>query len=77
MDEIMASMTTDNALEVLKQRHLATPELLQAADIALGKQNNLRKQPKKGYVGLDGARKLLNDMIYESMTKYDAEIAKC
>jgi hypothetical protein len=26
---------------------------------------------------LDGARKLLNDMIYESMSKYDEEIAKC
>merc|ERR1719333_986127 len=37
---------------------------------------NLRKQPK-GYAGIDGARKLLNDMIYESMSKYDAEIAKC
>merc|ERR1719409_2412811 len=43
--------------------------------MALGKRS-LRKQPK-GYSGLDGARKLLNDMIYESMSKYDAEIAKC
>merc|ERR1719428_519996 len=31
----------------------------------------------KGFGGLDGARKLLNDMIHESMAKYDAEIAKC
>jgi hypothetical protein len=38
--------------------------------------SNLRKQPK-GYSGLDGARKLLNDMIYESLSKYDTEIAKC
>merc|ERR1719326_982248 len=37
---------------------------------------HLRKQPK-GYSGIDGARKLLNDMIFESMTKYDAEVAKC
>merc|ERR1719253_750770 len=44
--------------------------------MALGKQRSLRKQPK-GYSGIDGARKLLNDMIYESMSKYDAEIAKC
>merc|ERR1719453_705616 len=44
--------------------------------MALGKQSSLRKQPK-GYAGIDGARKLLNDMIFESMTKYDAEIAKC
>merc|ERR1719450_1010431 len=46
-------------------------------DMATGKASkNLRKQPK-GYAGLDGARKLLNDMIYESMSKYDAEVAKC
>jgi hypothetical protein len=30
-----------------------------------------------GFRGLDGARRLLNDMIHESMTKYDEEIAKC
>ena len=41
-----------------------------------GKASHLRRQPK-GYAGLDGARKLLNDMIFESMSKYDAEIAKC
>merc|ERR1719506_1094302 len=40
-------------------------------------KSNLRAAPATGYSGLDGARKLLNDMIYESMTKYDAEIAKC
>ena len=34
------------------------------------------KQPK-GYSGLEVARWLLNDMIYESMSKYDQEIAKC
>ena len=30
--------------------------------------------PQKAYSGVEGARKLLNDMIYESMSKYDAEI---
>ena len=30
--------------------------------------------PQKGYSGVEGARKLLNDMIYESISKYDAEI---
>merc|ERR1719281_2264232 len=44
--------------------------------MVLQKNTKLRKQPR-GYSGLDGARKLLNDMIYESMSKYDAEIAKC
>ena len=60
-----------------RKGNLSTPELMQVANMAMGKgNNNLRKQPK-GYSGLDGARKLLNDMIYESMSKYDAEIAKC
>merc|ERR1719456_1983903 len=39
------------------------------------KHSGLR-QPK-GYSGIDGARKMLNDMIFESMSKYDQEIAKC
>merc|ERR1719393_809202 len=41
------------------------------------KRLNLRKKQPKGYAGLEGARNLLNDMIFESMSKYDAEIAKC
>merc|ERR1719298_327047 len=40
-------------------------------------QHKKLRGPPLGYSGLDGARKLLNDMIYESMSKYDAEIAKC
>jgi len=76
MAAITASMSAAKAVEVLEKSRLATPELMQVANMALGKQQNLRKQPK-GYAGLDGARKLLNDMIYESMSKYDAEIAKC
>merc|ERR1719428_23867 len=44
----------------------------------LGK-TSLRADKKKqpGYSGIDGARKLLNDMIFESLSKYDQEIAKC
>merc|ERR1719178_648897 len=72
----MRSMSVPKAMEVLEHNKSSTSELLQAADMALGKQRSLRKQPK-GYSGIDGARKLLNDMIYESMSKYDAEIAKC
>merc|ERR1719399_523394 len=57
---------------------MSSPALMQVASLAMGKQSSLRKQtPKKGYSGIDGARKLLNDMIYESMSKYDAEVAKC
>merc|ERR1719409_2448372 len=43
-------------------------------------QTALRSAGKKkapGYSGIDGARKMLNEMIYESLSKYDAEIAKC
>merc|ERR1719506_2780359 len=76
MAAIMSSMSSTKAMQVLEHSKSSTSELLQAANMALGKQRNLRKQPK-GYSGLDGARKLLNDMIYESMSKYDAEIAKC
>merc|ERR1719221_488983 len=36
-----------------------------------------RRRAPVGYSGVDGARKLLNDMIFEAMSKYDAEIAKC
>merc|ERR1719146_516062 len=65
-------MTYPKAMAILRKNHLSTPDLLQV----LGGKSNLRKQPK-GYSGIDGARKLLNDMIYESMSKYDAEVAKC
>merc|ERR1719326_2783939 len=77
MDSILSQMSTENALQTLEKHNLSTPELMQVANMAMGKANkNLRKQPK-GYSGLDGARKLLNDMIYESLSKYDAEVAKC
>merc|ERR1719182_791907 len=67
-------MSTDNAWNVLDKNNLTTPALIEMK--TLSKQSHLRKQPK-GYAGLEGARKLLNDMIFESMSKYDAEIAKC
>jgi len=77
MESIMSSMSLNKAVQSLEKSNLSTPELMQVVHMAQGKaNNNLRKQPK-GYSGIDGARKLLNDMIYESMSKYDAEIAKC
>merc|ERR1719163_2149762 len=72
----MNSMSSEKAWNVLEKNHLTTPALKEMKVNLLGKQAHLRRQPK-GYAGLDGARKLLNDMIYESMSKYDAEIAKC
>merc|ERR1719387_2116455 len=76
MAAMMKSMSSEDALHVLEKGNLTTPALVQVVNMATGKQKNLRKQPK-GYAGLSGARKLLNDMIFESMSKYDAEIAKC
>merc|ERR1719389_1003115 len=73
---MMKTMSTDKAWSVLEKSNLTTPALVEVAGGLVGKQSHLRKQPK-GYAGLDGARKLLNDMIFESMSKYDAEIAKC
>merc|ERR1719326_2658014 len=76
MQAILSGMSLTKTVDVLEKSPASTPALVQAANLALGKQTSLRKQPK-GYAGIDGARKLLNDMIYESMSKYDAEIAKC
>merc|ERR1719198_991486 len=72
----MKGMTVPNAVNVLEKHNLYTPALSQVTGIALKGNTHLRKQPK-GYSGIDGARALLNDMIFESMSKYDAEIAKC
>merc|ERR1719262_1647743 len=47
------------------------------ASVAFGSKNLRKGAPKKGYGGIEGARNLLNDMIFESMSKYDQEIAKC
>jgi len=78
MAAISSKMSVPNAVEVLHKQGLTTPALLQVTNMVAGGSNHLRKgaQPK-GYSGIDGARKLLNDMIFESMSKYDQEIAKC
>merc|ERR1719395_478502 len=70
---MMKTMTTEKAFAILAKNNLTNPSLV---EMKKGLQGHLRKQPK-GYAGLEGARNLLNDMIYESMSKYDAEIAKC
>jgi len=75
MEAISRGMTSAKALSVLKSHNMTSPALLQIADMAVKGQHHLR-QPK-GYSGIEGARKMLNDMIFESMSKYDQEIAKC
>jgi len=79
MAAIMQSMSSQKAWRVLEKNNLTTPALIEVTrDL---RTTNLRKakpeDPKKGYSGVDGARKLLNDMIEESMEKYDKEIATC
>merc|ERR1719181_1553546 len=71
MDAISRSLSLPGAVEVLHKQNVMTPELAQVTNMLKGK-----KQPK-GYSGVDGAKKLLNDMIFEAMSKYDQEIAKC
>merc|ERR1719160_1640483 len=83
MAKISKTMTVPNAMEVLKQMNASNLEDItsflsggQIAKTSLRAGDKKKKQPS-GYSGIDGARALLNDMIYESLSKYDAEIAKC
>merc|ERR1719506_2157334 len=78
MDTISKTMTQEKAMEVLDKSALSTPKLKEVTGLLSNKQN-LRKalQAHDGFGGLNGARLLLNDMIFEVMVKYDAEIAKC
>merc|ERR1719498_400843 len=78
MAAIMQGMSSDKAWGVLKKNNLTSPALIEMTSQSHEKQTNLRKnvQPK-GYSGIDGARKMLNDMIWTSMSKYDEEIQRC
>jgi len=68
MARISQRMSHADAMKVLQKQNRTNVALLQLAG-----QKSLRTNKK----GIDGAKKLLNDMIYESMSKYDLEIAKC
>merc|ERR1719271_2365209 len=76
MNAMARTMTTFKAIRILEKNHLHKKEVAQVTSMMHKHRHNLRKQPK-GYSGIDGARKMLNDMIFESMSKYDQEIAKC
>jgi len=80
MDAITKSLTPEKALALLHAKNKTNTALLQVAELALTKHSSLRahrKSHKAAGSGLDGAKTLLNDMIFESLTKYDGEIAKC
>jgi hypothetical protein len=79
MDMISKSLTLPNAIEALQRSALAnTSSLKQVTSLLSGKQN-LRSSSSlnHGAPGLQSAVNLLNGMIYETATKYDAELAKC
>jgi len=76
MDKISKDLTVPKALEALENGGFAKDSLKKVASLVSGNQN-LRKGNSDGFGGLDGARRLLNDMIHEAASKYDAEIAKC
>merc|ERR1719329_1519046 len=79
MNKISKSLDFKAAMNVVQ--HSTSPD----ASSTLAKVQSLISGGKKlrinsnddGFGGLDGARRLLNGMIHEAMTKYDAEIAKC
>jgi hypothetical protein len=79
ISEISKTLTLEKAVDVLRNSSVSNPALTRVTDMLLksqGKDHHFRKQPE-GYSGVEGAKKMLNDMIFESMSKYDAEIAKC
>merc|ERR1719157_513035 len=72
-------MTQANAIELIQKSPFGSNPTLKQLTGLLSNRQSLRKNlnGQDGFGGLDGARLLLNDMIYEVMMKYDAEIAKC
>merc|ERR1719399_913942 len=83
MTKIIKTMTVPSAVEYLQKMNASNLEDItsflsggQISKTSLRAGDKKKKQPS-GYSGIDGARALLNEMIYESLSKYDAEIAKC
>jgi len=83
MDEISKTLTFPKAMDMIQHSTLANANsvLGKVTGLLSGSSQNLRAASgaakDDGFGGIDGARKLLNSMIHESMTKYDAEISKC
>jgi len=79
LNEIAKTITVPNAMAQLS-RLASAEQMSEVSTLMNGGQvskASLRHKKKPGYSGLDGARHMLNDMIFESLSKYDAEIAKC
>merc|ERR1719183_1332685 len=69
MDEISKSMTLPRAMEALRRSKLsrADAELEKVTNLLTSKHLRHKNDKNDGFGGLNGARLLLNDMIYESM----------
>merc|ERR1719230_188922 len=76
MADISKSMTTEQALDVFQKSELTNSSNMKQVVMMMSKKH-LRKGNHDGFGGLNGARLLLNDMIFEVMVKYDKEIARC
>merc|ERR1740117_697426 len=78
MEKISKSLSLPNALEIANGALPNSGSALAKITSLLSGSKSLRSNNQDdGFGGLDGARRLLNSMIHEAMTKYDAEIAKC
>jgi len=82
MEEIAKTLTLPKAIDELERSEFANSSgLKQIIGLVSGTQNlrstHIDAKDIKGFGGLDGARKLINDMVYEAASKYDTEIAKC
>jgi hypothetical protein len=82
MAKTMRTMSTDRAWHVLHKSNLTNPVLLEVkAAVTKKHHRHLRKRVDpsnpKGYSGVEGARQMLNEMIYEQMLGYDQKITYC
>jgi len=93
MAKITSALTNSKALAVLRGLNKTTPSLLQFAEKAMTKgASTLRgrttpvatsggdvtqKQADKTNSGITFIRNMMNEMVYDSMAKYDNEIDKC
>merc|ERR1719181_1892757 len=62
MKSMMRTMTISKAVRLLQKSHLNRKAVAEVTEMVHKRRSHLR-QPK-GYSGIEGARKMLNDMIY-------------
>jgi Mg-chelatase subunit ChlD len=88
MASISRRMNTSAALHILERHEQVTPALVQLARRVVTTRSARHKETSRtflsaskkqpaGYGGFQPALDMLNSMMYESMKKYDTEIAKC